>query len=256
MRPSEIRSRVYNELAMGRANPSKTYWHGTTGFLGKKIAKTGVLKTAEGAGQKVWDINDFESREDHVYIGFTIDNAIGYAMDRVGRNKSFRGSKSKMGAVVKVTVENPDKLVFDEDDIAQLMLTYYRQAYHPWVKKELNDDGKLAEEIIKELGDSGKDFLDVMENDEYKWEYDDWEVLNDLTYWAKEHMGKIMGNPVLYKKLSEKFNSAGHPGELPVKAVWLIDLSDEAVKGYGKPIAKTEADLDKVAKRIPVAKGK
>lgn len=244
---SDIRQRIYHEMAVGRANPSKTYWHGTTGFLGKKIAKDGLLKS----GKKVWDVNGFQAREGHVYLGSELGPALGYMDERVWRNKKYRGSKATTGAIVKVHVADPEKLVIDENDIANIFMDLYRAEYGPSWSSGNSRGGTedFARRILEALPEEDADAFRYTLDDEWEWEYDDNEVYEALTAVAKDHIEKILKLPGIGDELLKMSNEAGYPGDLPVTAVWLVKHEDfENIK--------TEADLNKYGQKIPVAKSR
>lgn len=244
---SRIRDQVYQEMAVGRANPSKTYWHGTTGFLGKKIAKEGVLKS----GKKVWDVNGFKAREGFVYLGSELGPALSYMNERVWRNQKYHGSKASKGAIVKVNVPDPEKLVIDENDIANIFMDLYRSAYGPSWKGNASRGGteELGERILKALPEEDAyAFRDILDSD-WEWEYDDHIVYEELTAVAKEYIEKILKLPGIGDELLQMSNEAGYPGELPVVDVWIVEKDD-----FSK--IKTEADLNKYAQKIPISKSK
>jgi len=242
MKLSDIRETIYTEMAVGRANRSKTYWHGTTGFLGKKIAKEGVLKS----NSKVWDVNGFQRRDGFVYLGSELEQALGYMGERVWRNAKYHGSKSNTGAIVQVHVKDPEKLVIDENDIAQIFMDLYKAEYGPEWSSGKSHFGKegIAKRIIKALSKKdGEAFLRVVGSSRWEWEYDDHKVYEKLTEVAKKYVDKILELPGIGDELFQMSNEAGYPGELPVTAVWIVKKED-----FEK--IKTEADLNKFGQKI------
>lgn len=193
-------------------------------------------------------MNGFQRRERFVYLGSKLGPAFSYMIERVWRNNKYHGSKSTTGAIVQVEVSNPEKLVVDENDIANIFMDLYR-AENSWSGKSRNDKEDLAKRILAALPeDVADDFRQVLDGD-WEWEYDDNEVYSAITDVAKDHVDLIMKIPGIGDELLQASNEAGYPGELPVTAVWLVKKED-----FDK--IKNETDLNKYGQRLPVSKSK
>ena len=141
--------------------------------------------------------------------------------ERVWRNKKYHGSKATTWVIIKVHVADSEKLVIEENDIANIFMDLYR-AENSWSNASRGGLEGIAKRILEALPEEVvDDFRNVMDGN-WEWEYDDNDVYSAITDVAKKHVDQIVKLPGIGQELLRMSNDVGYPGELPVTSVWLV----------------------------------